>query len=72
VKAVKEGRGERPFNLVIDLEQLEREYDLTQVKLVMIGPVAAYLGLAAGSRAISRRPCSGWVADAKENTYLLF
>jgi hypothetical protein len=50
VMAVKEGGGERPFNLAIDLDRLEKEYDLAQVKLLVIDPASAYLGLATGNR----------------------
>jgi putative DNA primase/helicase len=46
VKAVKDENGERPFNLSVDLDRLEREYDLRQVKLVVIDPVSSYLGAA--------------------------
>jgi putative DNA primase/helicase len=44
VKAVKDGNGERPFNLSVDLDRLEREYDLRKVKLLVIDPVSSYLG----------------------------
>jgi hypothetical protein len=53
VKAVKDSVGERPFNLSVDLDRLEREYDLTQVKLLVIDPASSYLGSAKGGR-ISR------------------
>jgi putative DNA primase/helicase len=44
VKAVKADNGvERAFNLALDLDRLEREHDLRQVKLVVIDPVSAYL-----------------------------
>ena len=44
VQAVKDENGiERAFNLGIDLDRLEREYDLSQVKLLIIDPVSAYL-----------------------------
>jgi putative DNA primase/helicase len=46
VKAVRDGDGERPFNLSVDLDRLEREYDLTRVKLLVIDPVSSYLGSA--------------------------
>ena len=46
VKAIRDGDGERPFNLSVDLDQLEREYDLTRVKLLVIDPVGSYLGSA--------------------------
>ena len=44
VKAVKDVNGERPFNLSIDLDRLEREYDLRRVKLLVIDPASSYLG----------------------------
>jgi putative DNA primase/helicase len=46
VKAVKDVNGERPFNLSVDLDRLETEYDLRQVKLVVIDPASSYLGSA--------------------------
>jgi putative DNA primase/helicase len=49
VKAVKDGDGERPFNLSVDLDRLEREQDLTQVKLLVIDPASSYLGSAKGN-----------------------
>jgi putative DNA primase/helicase len=49
VKAVKGDDGvERAFNLAVDLDRLENEYDLRQVKLVVIDPVSAYLGTTTG------------------------
>jgi putative DNA primase/helicase len=49
VRAVKDDNGrERAFNLTSDLDRLEREYDLRQVKLVVIDPVSAYLGITTG------------------------
>jgi putative DNA primase/helicase len=50
VRAVKDADGERPFNLSVDLDRLEKEYKLTDVKLVVIDPASAYVGSAAGSR----------------------
>jgi putative DNA primase/helicase len=50
VKAVKDGEGERPFNLSLDLDRLEKECLLSEVKLVVIDPASAYLGKATGSR----------------------
>jgi putative DNA primase/helicase len=50
VKAVKDGDGERLFNLSVDLDRLEKEYKLTDVKLVVIDPASAYVGSAAGNR----------------------
>jgi putative DNA primase/helicase len=44
VKAVKDGNGERPFSVSVDLDRLEREYDLRKVKLLVIDPVSSYLG----------------------------
>jgi putative DNA primase/helicase len=41
VKAVKDDNGLRAFNLALDLDRLEKEYDLGQVKLVIIDPVSA-------------------------------
>ena len=56
VKAVKDSNGERPFNLSVDLDRLEREYDLRRVKLVVIDPASSYLGSA--NRNTGRRcPC---------------
>ena len=45
VMAVKDDNGvERAFNLALDLDRLEKEYDdLRQVKLLVIDPVSAYL-----------------------------
>src|SRR3984893_9831125 len=65
VMAVKEGDGERPFNLAIDLDRLEKEYDLAQVKLLVIDPASAYLGSAAGSRV--NRNSSGDVRSALQS-----
>jgi putative DNA primase/helicase len=50
VKAVKDGDGERPFNLSVDLVRLEKEHDLGQVNLLVIDPVSAYLGSTKGNR----------------------
>ena len=51
VKAVKDGAGiERLFNLVSDLDRLEREYDLKHVRLLEINPISAYLGSARGKQ----------------------
>jgi putative DNA primase/helicase len=50
VKAVKDVNGERPFDLSVDLDHLEREYDLSQVKLLLIDPISSYLGSAKGNR----------------------
>jgi putative DNA primase/helicase len=50
VKAVKDGDGERLFNLSVDLDRLEKEYKLMDVKLVVIDPASAYVGSAAGNR----------------------
>jgi hypothetical protein len=45
VKAVKGHDGvERAFTLADDLEQLEQEYDLQQVRLLIVDPITAYLG----------------------------
>ena len=43
VKAVKDGDGERPFNLAVDLDLLEQDYNLQRVNLLVIDPVSAYL-----------------------------
>jgi putative DNA primase/helicase len=44
VKAVKGDDGvERPFNLAVDLDRLENEYDLRRVRLLVVDPVSAYL-----------------------------
>jgi putative DNA primase/helicase len=49
VKAVKESDGvERPFNLAVDLDLLEKGHDLQQVNLLVIDPVSAYLGQTRG------------------------
>jgi putative DNA primase/helicase len=54
VKAIKDKDGiERAFNLALDLDRLEKEYDLGLVQLVMIDPVSAYLGTTTG-RGINR------------------
>jgi putative DNA primase/helicase len=54
VKAIKGDDGvERAFSLRIDLDRLEKDYDLGLVQLVMIDPVSAYLGAATG-RGINR------------------
>jgi hypothetical protein len=50
VKAVKDGDGERAFNLAVDLDRLEKEYDLRQVRLLEIDPVSSYLGSTKGKR----------------------
>jgi putative DNA primase/helicase len=50
VQAVKDGNRERPFNLSLDLDRLEKEYPLSEVKLVVIDPASAYLGTATGNR----------------------
>jgi putative DNA primase/helicase len=62
VKAVKDDGRERLFNLSVDLDRLEKEYDLAQVKLVVIDPASAYVGSAAGSR--NNRNSSGDVRAA--------
>ncbi len=50
VKAVKGDDGlERAFSLAVDLDRLEREYDLRQVRLLVVDPVSAYLGTAKSS-----------------------
>jgi putative DNA primase/helicase len=46
VKAVRDHNRERPFDLSVDLDRLEREYDLRQVKFVVIDPASSYLGAA--------------------------
>jgi putative DNA primase/helicase len=47
VKAVKGDDGvERAFNLAVDLDRLEQEYDLQRVRLLVVDPVSAYLGTA--------------------------
>ncbi len=49
VKAVKEDGGdERAFSLADDLGRLEREHDLSQVRLLIVDPATAYLGKANG------------------------
>ena len=50
MKAVKDGEGERPFDLSVDLDRLEKECQLRTVKLVIIDPATAYLGSATGKR----------------------
>jgi putative DNA primase/helicase len=51
VMAVKDSDGvERTFNLAVDLDRLEKEYDLRQVRLLEIDPVSAYLGSIEGKR----------------------
>jgi putative DNA primase/helicase len=49
VKAVNDGDGERPFNLSVDLDRLEKEHDLAHVKLLLIDPASSYLGSAKGN-----------------------
>lgn len=45
VKAVKGDDGvDRAFNLAVDLDRLEKEYDLQRVRLLVVDPVSAYLG----------------------------
>jgi putative DNA primase/helicase len=47
VKAVRGDNGvERAFSLADDLDRLEKEYDLRQVRLLVVDPVSAYLGTA--------------------------
>jgi AAA domain/Bifunctional DNA primase/polymerase, N-terminal len=54
VKAVKDEDGaERVFNLAVDLDRLEREYNLRLVRLVVIDPVSAYL-ISAKGRPVNR------------------
>jgi hypothetical protein len=49
VKAVKGNDGvERAFILAVDLDRLEKEYDLQQVRLLVADPVTAYLGATKG------------------------
>jgi putative DNA primase/helicase len=50
VTAVKDGSVERPFNLAVDLDRLEKEFDLRQVRLLIIDPVSAYLGTLKNAR----------------------
>jgi RecA-family ATPase len=50
VKAIIEDGVERAFSLSLDLDRLEKEYDLGLVRLVMIDPVTAYLGTTTGRR----------------------
>jgi putative DNA primase/helicase len=58
VRAVKDGDGERPFNLSLDLDRLEKECNLTEVKLLLIDPASAYLASATGNR-INRNNSGG-------------
>jgi len=45
VKAVKGDDGvERPFDLSVDLDRLEKEHGLSQVRLLVVDPISAYLG----------------------------
>ena len=47
VKAVRGDDGiERPFSLAVDLDRLEKEYDLHRVRLLIVDPISAYLGTA--------------------------
>ena len=47
VKAVRRDDGvERAFSLAVDLDRLEKEYDLQRVRLLVVDPVSAYLGTA--------------------------
>jgi putative DNA primase/helicase len=51
VKAVKDDDGvERIFNLVVDLDRLEKEHDLRRVRLLVIDPISAYLIPTKGGR----------------------
>jgi putative DNA primase/helicase len=51
LKAVRTGDGlERAFDLALDLERLEREYDLRQVRLLLIDPISSYLRSTTGKR----------------------
>ncbi len=44
VKAVKGDDGvDRAFNLAVDLDRLEKEYDPQRVRLLVVDPVSAYL-----------------------------
>ena len=50
VKAVRDDDGvERPFSLAADLERLEREHDLKQVRLLIVDPITGYLGTKNGT-----------------------
>ena len=54
VKAVEgDDRVERPFNLALDLDQLEKEHGLGQVRLLVVDPISAYLGTMK-SKAVNR------------------
>ena len=47
VKAVRGDDGvERAFSLAVDLDRLEKEYDLQRVRLLIVDPISAYLGTA--------------------------
>ena len=47
VKAVRGDDGvERAFSLAVDLDRLEKEYDLQRVRLLVVDPISAYLGTA--------------------------
>jgi putative DNA primase/helicase len=51
VKAVRKGDGlERAFDLTVDLDRLEKEYGLRQVRLLLIDPVSSYLRSTTGKR----------------------
>jgi putative DNA primase/helicase len=53
VRAIKDKDGaERAFNLTVDLDRLEKEFDLRMVKLLVIDPVTGYLGT--NGRGVSR------------------
>jgi putative DNA primase/helicase len=53
IRAIKDNDGvERAFNLTVDLDRLEKEYDLRMVKLLVIDPVTGYLGT--NGRGVSR------------------
>ncbi len=59
VKAVKGDDGvERPFDIAADLNRLENEYDLHQVRLLVVDPISAYLG-AVKRRAIDQNEKAG-------------
>ena len=49
VKAVKGDDGvERPFDLAVDLDRLEKEHGLGQVRLLVVDPISAYVGTMKG------------------------
>ena len=57
VKAVRGDDGvERAFSLAVDLDRLQKEYDLQRVRLLIVDPISAYLGTAKSPNSRCRCP----------------